>query len=199
MAADATEFAVQMLRDQIGGIHVYPVHRLDRKTSGVLLFAKNKETNQDVQKLFRDRKVEKYYVAIVRGFIESQGKIDYALTYKNTRQEAQTYFELIQQYEIAVPFGKHETSRYSYVSVSPLTGRFHQIRKHMAHIFHPIIGDRPHGCNKQNKLWKQNFQMDKMLLHAQKLKLEYPPNNQIAITATLPIEFKRVLHILETE
>ena len=113
MATDVTQFAVQILRDQIGGDHVYPVHRLDRKTSGVLLFAKSKIANQDVQQLIRERKVSKKYTAIVRGFVEQSGTINYALLKKDKLQEAETDYELIRHYEIDLPFGKFNTSRYS--------------------------------------------------------------------------------------
>ena len=96
MAKDAKVFALQMLRDQIG-IKVYPTHRLDRKTSGVLLFAKNPETNSNIQKLFRERKVAKTYVAIVRGYSDPSGIIDYPLRSPSDKlQEASTtYLSLI--------------------------------------------------------------------------------------------------------
>ena len=195
MATDATEFAVQMLRDQIGGQHVYPVHRLDRKTAGVLLFAKTKTANQDVQQLFRERQVEKTYIALVRGFIEEAGCIDYALIHNDKQQEAKTNYRLLEHIDIDVPFGKFETSRYSLVELKPTTGRFHQLRKHMAHIFHPIIGDRPHGCNKQNKLWKDKFDMNTMCLCATELILTYPEHHQIKITAPLSREMQDVLSL----
>jgi len=197
MATDATEFAVQMLRDQIGGHHVYPVHRLDRKTSGVLLFAKSKSANQDVQQLFRERHVSKKYTAIVRGFVSQSATIDYPLLTNDKLQESKTDYSLIQHYEIDLPFGKFKTSRYSHIWLKPTTGRYHQLRKHMAHIFHPIIGDRPHGCNKQNKLWKEQFQLTKMLLHAETLELEYPKGNPLTIQSDHSAEFERVLQILK--
>lgn len=198
IASDATEFAVQMLRDQIGQ-YVYPVHRLDRKTSGVLLFAKSKEVNTEIQKLFSERKVVKKYLAIVRGFTDEKSVIDYALTEGNKTQEAKTDYRLIKQFEIDLPFGRHDTSRYSLVELTPLTGRFHQLRKHMAHIFHPIIGDRPHGCNKQNKLWKEQFDMMTMMLHAKTLSLEYPISNELTFEAEPSQAFKRALTILSGE
>lgn len=167
----ATEFALQMVRDQIGQ-RVYLTHRLDRKTSGVLIFAKNPESNSKLSSLFEKREVTKEYLAIVRGFILDEGEIDYAITNEEKTQEALTHYKCLQRFEINVPCGKHSTSRYSLVELSPKTGRFHQLRKHMAHIFHPIIGDRPHGCNKQNRLWKHEFGMDNMMLHASTLNFE---------------------------
>lgn len=196
IAKDATEFAVQILRDQIDGIHVYPVHRLDRKTSGVLLFAKTKQANQDVQQLFRDRQVSKTYEAIVRGYVDQSATIDYPLLKNDILQNSETQYELMRHYEINLPFGEFETSRYSHIWLKPNTGRFHQLRRHMAHIYHPIIGDRPHGCNKQNKLWKEQFNMTTMLLHANTLKLEYPKGNKLIIQSNHSQEFSRVLEIL---
>lgn len=196
IANDATVFALQLVRDKINQ-KVYPVHRIDRKTSGVLLFTKSKEALKDVQKIFSDRKVIKTYIAIVRGFLEPDGLIDYPLTEGNKTQDASTSYKVIQEFEIDLAFGKFSTSRYSLLEISPQTGRFHQIRKHFAHIFHPIIGDRPHGCNKQNKLWKEHFDMTTMMLHAESLEFSYPKDNPIRITAETSMEFKRVKQILE--
>jgi tRNA pseudouridine65 synthase len=197
-AAEAEEFAVQILRDQIGKF-VYPCHRLDRKTAGVLLFALDRETNTLMQKQFAENKVKKKYHAIVRGHTEQSGKIDYALTNEAGKtQEAVTNYKTLAKTEINIPFGKHETSRYSLIEVTPETGRMHQIRKHMAHIFHPIIGDRPHGCNKQNKLFKEKWEMTTMMLHAVFIEFEHPhTGKKIKIEAPLQNEFFRMLMKLE--
>jgi len=197
IANDATEFAVQLLRDQIG-IQVHPVHRLDRKTSGALLFAKSKSTNALLQKCFQERKVEKTYIAIVRGYIPESGTIDYDLTNDDGKtQNAITHYTRLSKYEIALPHGKFGTSRYSTVELKPTTGRFHQLRKHMAHIFHPIIGDRPHGCNKQNRLWKSTFDHTSMLLHASTLSFDFPEGCPIKIQAPFLFPFKKGLEIIE--
>src|SRR5690606_19669569 len=99
--------------------------------------------------------------------------------------------------EIDLASGKHPTSRYSLIEARPETGRMHQLRRHFAHIFHPIIGDRPHGCNKQNKLWKEQFDMGTMLLHASSLRFTHPANGKaVHIEAPLHHEFKRALSIL---
>ncbi len=193
IAKDVKEFALQKLRDQIGQI-VYLGHRLDRKTSGVLLFTKSSESNAIIQSLFRERKVKKKYIAIVRGFV-NDCEIVYPLTVDDKVQEARTTVKLLEQYEISISLGNHKTSRYSMVELCPHTGRFHQLRKHMAHIRHPIIGDRPHGCSKQNRLWKNKFGMIKMMLHAQSLELNYS-GEDIVIQANRSIEFERVLNIL---
>ena len=200
IASDASEFAVQLLRDQIGR-RVYPAHRLDRKTGGVLLFALSAEVNSAMQQQFAERKVKKTYFAIVRGHTPDSGEIDYPLKREGGgEQDAVTNFETLAKAEIPVPFGKHATSRYSLVKLTPHTGRFHQLRKHMAHIFHPIAGDRPHGCNKQNKLWKEKFGMMTMLLHAGELQFEHPvTGKKMKIEARLQEEFLRVTKILGWE
>ena len=199
IAADATESAMQNLRDQIGH-WVYPVHRLDRKTSGVLVFALNKEVQSQLNLSFKESNVVKRYIAIVRGYTEDEGEIDYALTnLEGKTQEAKTTYKTLEKTEIPLAFGKHQTSRYSLIELFPSTGRYHQLRKHMAHIFHPIIGDRPHGCNKQNKLFKNEFGMNEMLLHAQSLSFEHPITKvELKLEASFHAEFlrmKRTLHL----
>ncbi len=195
IAADATEFAVQILRDQINQL-VWPVHRLDRKTSGVLLFAKSKEFNSKVQQLFQERSVSKIYKSIVRGHTPKSGTIDYPLTENEKTQDAITHFNTLQHFEINLPFGKFPTSRYSLVELKPETGRFHQLRKHLAHIRHPIIGDRPHGCNKQNKLWKEKFEMTTMMLHAEQLAFSLD-GKLIVMEAEVSKVFGEVLALLD--
>lgn len=200
IAKYATEFAVQSLRDQIGQL-VFPVHRLDRKTSGVLLFALTTRVNSKMQQLFSERKIVKKYHAIVRGYSPKEERITYALVNeKGTAQDAVTDLKTLEQFEINIPFGKHTTSRYSYVELVPETGRFHQLRKHTAHIFHPIIGDRPHGCNKQNRLWKEKWSMTRMLLHASELLFDHPIlNKEILINANFDKTFLVVLEMLRKE
>lgn len=200
LARDADEFAIQLLRDQIGQ-RVYPSHRLDRKTSGVLVFSLDKETDRFMQMQFQNKETDKRYLALVRGFAPEEMTIDYALHRDDgVLQDAVTHFKRLETFEIPVAQGKFPTSRYSLVEANPETGRMHQLRKHFAHIFHPIIGDRPHGCNKQNKFWLENFQMNKMLLHASELTIIHPQTNEkLQLKAEMSTEFKRVLELLNTE
>lgn len=200
IARDAEEFALQMLRDQIGQ-NVWPAHRLDRKTGGLLLFSLNKEINALAQQLFRENLIKKKYLAIVRGHTPDELAIDYPLKKENgVIQEAFTYFKTLQKAEIEVAFGKHTTSRYSLVEAEPQTGRMHQLRKHFAHIHHPIIGDRPHGCNKQNKLFKDTWEMDTMLLHASELQFIHPiTKEKLHLKAPLHSEFKRMMELMEMQ
>ena len=199
IASDASEFAVQLLRDQLGQ-RVYPVHRLDRKTGGVLLFALNESQNAAMQQQFMDGLVDKTYLAIVRGYTDDEQVIDYPLRRDDgLLQDARTVLITLQRTEVPIPFGKHATSRYSLVELRPTTGRMHQLRKHMAHILHPIIGDRPHGCNKQNKLFLAHFGMNTMLLHARSIRFQ-PPGADAPVTIEAPFqaEFARMLSVLFT-
>lgn len=197
IARDAEEFALQILRNQIQKT-VYPSHRLDRKTSGILVFALDKPTDRIMQQKFQNREVEKKYLALVRDFAPKEMTIDYPLKNENeVEQDAVTHFKTLEYFEINIPFGKHKTSRYSLVEATPETGRMHQLRKHFAHIFHPIIGDRPHGCNKQNKFWLENFNMNTMLLHASELSFTHPYSDElIIIKAEISEEFKKSLEIV---
>lgn len=197
IAMDASEFALQLLRDQLSR-KVFPVHRLDRKTGGVLLFALSKDVERQMQQQFYDNKVNKKYLAIVRGYTNDAEEIDYPLRKENgTLQEAFTRYKTLARAELDVPLGNHPTSRYSLVEANPETGRMHQLRKHFSHIFHPIIGDRTHGCNKQNKLFKERWELDTMLLHASQLLFNHPvTNNAIHIAAPLQLEFLRIMDIM---
>ncbi len=197
IAADVEEFALQLLRDQIGH-KVYPTHRIDRKTAGVLLFALDKESEIALQQQFMNDQVSKRYFAVVRGHTPDAQEIDYPLRKENgTLQEAFTSYVTLKRAELDVPFGAHPTSRYSFIDVTPKTGRMHQIRKHMAHVYHPIIGDRTHGCNKQNKLFKEKWEMTTMLLHAHQLQFRHPVTGDMAsITAPFQPEFNEVMALM---
>lgn len=200
IATDAEEFALQILRDQIEQ-KVFPTHRLDRKTSGVLLFAKDEETNRLMQTQFMEKEVSKTYKAIVRGWTDDEGTIDYALTNDSGKtQDAITHYKTVQRSEIELPNGKFSTARFSLVELAPETGRMHQLRKHLAHILHPIIGDRPHGCNKQNKLFLEHFSMIEMMLHAEKLTFTHPnTGDEVSIRSEIQGEMKRMLDELKFE
>ena len=196
IAKDAKVFALQKLRDQLKR-HVFLCHRLDRKTSGVLLFTTEMALNVVIQTAFRERKVNKTYFAIVRGYTDDEGEIDYPIgELGKVKQEAFTKFSTVKRYEIPLPNGKYNTSRFSLVKITPRTGRFHQIRKHFAHLRHPILGDRPHGCNKQNRLWKEHFDMTTMMLHAQSIEFSFK-GKSVEISADFSKEWTNVMRILE--
>ena len=200
IARDATEFALQLLKTQIGR-HVSPVHRLDRKTGGILLFALNKDVERAMHQQFMNGEVEERYLAIVRGFAPDQMDIDYPLVKENGQiQDAFTSFQTLARAELPIPLGKHPSSRYSLVEARPTTGRMHQLRKHFAHIFHPIIGDRKHGCNKQNRFFKEQWDMTHMLLHASELSFCHPAtNSKVRIEAPVGPEFQQVMELMGWE
>lgn len=193
-------FALQLLRNQIKQ-RVYPVHRLDRPTSGVLLFAKSSEAAQKMGRLFQDHLISKRYLAIVRGFVEEKGKVDYALQSEKgrERQNALTYYLKLNQSEMPFAIGKrYNTARFSLVEVVPKTGRTHQIRKHFSHLRHPIIGDVRHGDVKQNKYFKQELGIERMLLHAQEVSFIHPyTEKEISINADLEEQFLLAINILK--
>jgi len=196
IARDVQECALQLLRDQLGH-SVHPVHRLDRKTGGVLLFGKSRRALTLISNQFQSRSVQKSYLAIVRGFTDPKGIIDYPLKNDSCKtQEAITHYWTLAKTELNFPSAHHSTSRYSLVGLLPHTGRMHQLRKHMAHILHPIVADRPYGCNKQNKMFKERFNMMTMLLHASKLTFEWE-GATIEINAPPQAEFMRMLNVLK--
>lgn len=197
IANDVETFALQLLRNQIQQ-RVYPIHRIDRKTSGILLFALHSQAHSLIGQQFEENTIKKKYITLLRGYTEDHGKIEYPLVNEAGKlQNALTYYKTLARTEIDLPNGRYNTSRYSLVEARPHTGRTHQIRKHFAHILHPILGDRPHGCNKQNRLWKDTFKMTTMLLHADELAFTHPYTNQdLQIQAPISNEFKRVLDII---
>lgn len=183
-------YAMQVLRDQMGH-HVYPLHRIDRPTSGVLWFARNPDVVPAFQEQFINQNIRKSYLTVVRGYTkEAKGIIDYPLrkNLKKELQEAQTEYERIGQVEI--PFQsspRHDTSRYSLVRAHPLTGRMHQIRRHLAHERNYIIGDNTHGDNRQNRFFRMHFHMHHMLLHARSTAFDHPITGApVLVTAPLP-------------
>ena len=200
-----TQFAVQLLRDQMGQ-KVYPVHRLDRPTSGVLLFALDADTARALTEQFAQGLVQKTYRALVRGFCAPEGVIDYALKEEldaiadakadpnKPAQSALTHYRRLEQFELPFASAKHPTSRYSLLELQPKTGRKHQLRRHLKHIFHPILGDTTHGDGKQNKLFREQFGCERLMLHAQILQVQHPTNQaNLEIQAPLAEEFVLVL------
>lgn len=198
IAQEQNNFALQILRDQLGK-YLYPIHRLDRKTSGVLLFAFDKVTASILQETLQKEETVKQYIAIVRGYFPKKVKVDYALTNDNGKvQDALTYFECLTQSEIDLPNGIFDTARYSLVACYPKTGRMHQIRKHLNHLRHPIIGDRPHGCNKQNRLLLEKFKLTEMMLHSKSLTLVHPKSTHpICIEASFSSSFLKMAEALQ--
>lgn len=197
IAEEKKEFALQLLRDQLG-YRLYPLHRLDRGTSGVLLFSKTPEAAAPVVKSFVDREPSKTYFAIVRGYTPESGTIDSPIRPDKDHkhklpQDAVTEYTRLATVELPIPVGPYQTARYSLVSIKPETGRMHQIRKHFAHLRHYIIGDKRHGDWRHNKMYLENLESPYLLLHAASLTFRHPDTNEeVQLKAQLPPNMQRL-------
>ncbi|MCK5664497.1 MAG: tRNA pseudouridine(65) synthase TruC [Thiotrichaceae bacterium] len=204
-----TEFALQMVRDQIGQ-YVYPIHRLDKPTSGILIFALSSEVAALMSKQIRDHDFHKEYLAVVRGYTKEKELIDHDLTVildkkadkdrsdDKEPQSAQTYYERLNTVELPYPVSRYPASRYSVVKLIPSTGRKHQLRRHMKHIFHPIVGDTRYGRTEHNNLFREQFDCHRLLLHASRLSFTHPITNEtIVIDAQLDTIFSKVLALFD--
>ena len=170
-------FLLQLLRDQLGK-RIYPVHRLDRATSGVILFAFSSEAASALQQELENSSTVKRYHAVVRGWIHHGGVIDYPLRDRDEEgsepKEAVTRYRPLATVELPHAVGRYSTARYSLVEVQPLTGRRQQIRKHMKHIAHPVIGDTTHGRGEHNRFFREEFGCRRLLLQARELCFSHP-------------------------
>lgn len=185
IARDADEFALQRVRDQIGQ-NVFAVHRLDRATSGVLLFAKSSDAAGRASAIWQSEQVEKRYLAFVRGWTDDEQQIDYALKpraafksqkEKAARREAQmaiTRLETLARVEIDAAVGRYPSARYSLVALYPRTGRKHQLRRHMKHIFHHMLGDTTYGDGAHNRFIRDRYGLDRLMLMLQSLRFAHP-------------------------
>lgn len=197
-------YAMKMLRDQIGQ-WVYPIHRLDKPTSGVLLFALDKESARLLNEQFRSREPKKTYLAVVRGWLEN-GIIDYPLKEKLDKitdkdakedkeaQEAVTEYKSLAQIELHGAVGKYDTVRYSLVELRPKTGRKHQLRRHMKHLSHHMLGDTKYGRGEHNKFIRKEYNVHRLLLHCASLEFVHPYSKEtIVLKAELDETFKELL------
>lgn len=219
-----TRFALQIVRDQIGQ-RVYPVHRLDKGTSGVLVFALDPGSARQLGASFVAGLVDKRYLAVVRGWLPERGEIDHPLTRQDDNygaaghrsgvgrenlqpdflpgkpeavaQSALTRYRQLACAEIAErvePGQVFPTTRYSLVALNPLTGRQHQLRRHLKHMAHPIIGDATYGKGVHNRFIAARFGVSRMLLACQSMTLPHPADGRpISIEAVLPGDFRDVL------
>lgn len=218
-------FALQLVRDQIGK-YVYPVHRLDRPTSGVLLFALSKNVAKKLSDAFamKSNSVEysdkndsclsltKVYFALIRGHLPISHQVelvDYPLKEKldklgdkyvgrdKAAQSAQTHYQVIKQASLPIALGKFDSVRYSLVKLWPVTGRRHQIRRHLAHLRYPILGDINYGDNKQNPFFVKHFGFKRLMLIAKSLSFTHPiTNKKITIEANFDQQWLHVFNEL---
>ena len=206
--SQAQHYALQLLRDRIGQ-RVYPLHRLDKPTSGVLLFALDSDSARRMMPLFSDGRVRKRYLAIVRGYTAETDIIDYPLREELDKmtdagvdpdkpaQTAITRYTRLATVELPSAVGRYATARYSLLSVRPQTGRKHQIRRHMKHIFHPVIGDTTHGDGRHNRFFRQQLACRRLLLAATEIVFEHPLTQAtVCIRAPLDHAFASVIDTL---
>ena len=204
-----TQFVMQTLRDQIWQL-VYPIHRLDRPTSGVLLFALNSEIANLLCLQFEQKQTEKQYLAVVRGYVTGHGEIDYPLKIQLDKiadkfsqqdkapQSAVTFYEGLQTVEMPYGVGRYATSRYSLMRLVPKTGRKHQLRRHMKHIFHPILGDTQYGDLHQNRALTEHTGCSRLMLHAEKLTFVHPMTQlPITIQAGLDAQWRNLMQTFQ--
>ena len=204
-----TEFLMQWLRAQLQQ-RVYPVHRLDKPTSGAMVLALDSQTARLLSEQFANHQVTKQYIAVVRGFVKEAMRIDHALKEELDKiadakarkdkppQDAVTNLTPLARVELPYAVGKYATARYSLVSMTPETGRKHQLRRHMAHVRHPILVDSNHGDNKHNRFFREQLCVNRLMLHAQTLQFTHPHTQQpISCKASFDETWRRVLNMLD--
>jgi tRNA pseudouridine65 synthase len=197
MVGNTEEFLIDQLREQIGD-SVYLAHRLDRPTIGVLLGARSKEVAAALGEQFMGRAVRKQYLVVVRGWPDPlEDVIDYPLPGSREtgpRREARTQYQRLATIEVPIELGRYPRQRYALVLAEPESGRFRQIRKHLAHIHHPVIGDCQHGRGDHNRLYKQHFSCHRMLLHAWRLRFAHPLTGAVMeVEAPLDVAYAGLL------
>ena len=195
-----SRFVLQALRDQLGRM-VWPVHRLDKGTSGVLVFALSSEVASTLGQAFESGEgLQKRYRAIVRGWPADEQLIDHPLrrmpddmrSQREEVQSAQTQLRTLRRGELPIAQGNFPTLRWAEVELQPLTGRRHQLRRHAKHIAHPIIGDATHGKGPLNRAVAAHLGVGRLWLHAASLQLQHParPEQTLWIEAPLSLEWQ---------
>jgi tRNA pseudouridine65 synthase len=176
------------LAERALGRKVYPVHRLDRATSGVLLLALDSSAAAAMCAQFEHSLARKRYLALVRGVPPEQGVIDHPIPRREggPRVPAVTEFERL-----------HALERYAIVEARPRTGRLHQVRRHLKHISHPIIGDVNYGKGEHNRLFRERYALTRLALHAAELSVAHPETAApLRISAPLPDDLRRPFDLL---
>lgn len=199
IAADEDDFLLERLHRQVGST-LYLAHRLDRATSGVVLLAKSREIAGELGRQFMARGVTKRYLAVVRGWPDAEGVIDYPLPDVRDhapRKPALTRWRTLATATVPIALGRYPEQRYALVEAQPQTGRYRQIRKHFHHVSHHIVGDTSHGRGDHNRLWRIHFQMHRLLLHAWRLEFVHPASGAaLSLQAPLDETWQRVLDAL---
>lgn len=174
------------------GLKVTPIHRLDRKTSGIILFAKKNEYVSKFQELFTTNNIQKIYYGVVRGFSPEVKIIDSPVKGRdaNVHKEALTHLKTLANVTLNIPVKPYDSSRYSLVEFTPKTGRMHQLRVHSNKISHPLIGDTKYGDKNHDLMFEENFGWKNMFLHAGKLEFKHPfTAEKIVLKGTFPTDW----------
>jgi tRNA pseudouridine65 synthase len=186
---------LQLARDATGGEHLYPVHRLDRGASGVLVFGRSSESARLLHEQMEAGTADKRYLALVRGTPPAAGSIDHAIPRRldGPRVPALTEYRLLAS--VTVPFvrndGSEQPQAYSLVEARPRSGRPHQVRRHLKHITHPIIGDVQHGRSEHNRFCLARFALGRLALHARSLTFDHPASGQrVTFVAPVPEDLR---------
>jgi tRNA pseudouridine65 synthase len=190
-----------LLRDQLGQ-WVYPAHRLDRGTSGVVLFALSSEVANEIMVQFEKREVKKEYLALVRGYLQESGVIDHAYCPPDVSEPVDAVTEFSCEATVELPFavGPYQTARYSLMKAMPKTGRQHQIRRHCAHLRHPVVGDHSYGDGKHNRFFKSQFGIARLLLMATQISFRHPKSgDEVTVVAPIPTRIELLFEQLGWE
>lgn len=200
LAKGETRFALQILRDQLGQ-RVYPVHRLDRPTSGILLFALTPEMASALAAQFSAQRVQKRYLAVVRGIGPAQERLDWPLREEDGRrpkaempaQPACTEIRRLDSVELPIAIDRYPQARYSLMEARPLTGRRHQIRRHLSRRGYPIIGDAKHGKGVHNRFFQERLDCPRLLLAAVDLSILHPKyQTRLQLSAAVDTDMSRL-------
>lgn len=200
IADDDSPVLLQLLRDQLGKT-VYPVHRLDRPTSGVVVFAHSPEVTRSMQEILTDGRSTKCYTALVRGWLNEPQIWDRDVKNdKGKLKEATTRFVPLEKLELPLATDRYPTARFSLIEAYPATGRWHQIRQHLAQMRHYIINDRVHGDGKQNRIVSEQLSLRELFLHATTLTFPHPVTGlPLCITAPFPDHWAQLKEFAKKE
>jgi len=197
LARGEDDFLTDRLREQLGR-PIFLVHRLDRATSGCLLLAFDRETASALGKALMGGEVLKDYLTVCRGWpAELAWQVDHDLDGgpgKPVKKPAVTDFQRLATGELSVPVGEFTRSRYALLRCQPQTGRFRQIRRHLKHLSHHMIGDTSHGDGRHNRIFRMQG-VHRMLLHAERLRFPHPEGGNVDVSAPLDREFQKALDL----
>ena len=170
---------VQLIEDQLGSRY-FPIHRLDRKTSGIILLASKKEYVSTFQALFTNKEIKKVYYGVVRGYSQENRIIDSPVKGRDSLvyKEAETHLKRLDKIELNIPVKPYDSSRYSLVELTPTTGRMHQLRIHMNKLSTPLINDAKYGDKNHDTMYGEQFGWTNLFLHAGSLAFTHPFSNQ---------------------